>query len=123
MTPDYIIISLKEPLKKMPPSFYWDSSITHKNNLTTDQINEGCNVIRTHCENLRMSLGHLPNDVEEILVFKFKELGFNVLNVCQEASKYATQCWLNRTALDKEKEIEDDYVYVRNRAMERLGVR
>ena len=87
ITKDQAIQRLKEPWDCNTDHHFWRS--------TEDYKDDACIAVSTYCEMLRLNIGWLPVDVENILVMCVAEHGYSVSQVCQMASRYCTQEWLN----------------------------
>ena len=86
---------------------YWDTT-------KEDDIEMACVAVSQFCEMLRCSIGHLPTDVEEMLLIYIKDHHFSVSTVCQKAARFATQEWLN-SYVDEPSEFETHWQYTKDR--------
>ena len=105
---EYILQRLKQPWDTTNDNYsYWRAT-------TETTLEEAKITVSQYCEMLRCSVGHMPRDVEEMLIDLITDYQYAVSTVCQMAARFATQEWLSQQA-DSPNKYEDSFSYSRER--------
>ena len=85
-----VLAKLNVPWNFRPEHRFWAETLD-------SDIEQGCITVSKFCSILRHGIGNkeMPVDIENALIDLVRYRNYAVSSVCQWASKYATQVWLN----------------------------